>query len=80
MVMVQSQISRKKTHKYRVLLKHPLVKTRVKFSAEGSVHTAWGSSLTIPSLQGKGNKESCTEKGRKLKRMPNREELKGRGR
>lgn len=78
--MVQSQVSREEAHKHCVLLKHPLVKTRVKFSTEGSVPTAWGARLTIRSLQGKENKESCTEKGRKLKRMPNREELKGRGR
>lgn len=79
MVMVQSQVSSEETYKHCVLLKHPLVKTWLKFSAEVSVPTAWGSSLTIPSLQGKENKETCPEKGRKLKRMPNREELKGRG-
>lgn len=79
MVMVQSQVSHEETHKHCVLLKHPLVKTRLKFSAEGSVPTAWGSSLTIASRQGKENKEQCPEKGRKFKQMPNREELKGRG-
>jgi hypothetical protein len=59
MTMVQSQASCEETHKHCVLLKHPLVKTWRRFAMGESIFTASWFIVTLPSVQGKENKELC---------------------
>lgn len=67
MMMIQLQVSCEETHKHCkcALLRHPLVKTQLRFAIEGSILV--GSIMTIRNLQGKENKELCQRRSETLR-------------